>query len=500
MSTLVTQEELADVMSALGMSAADAELYLSAVEGNLLAAQASSELELPQPEPVERSWSSPAPQDNPLGAWYVRTEIEGARQESGDGKLAGKHIVVKDNLLLAGVPLMNGTSILDGYTPDVDAEIIRRMLEAGATITGKSVCEAYCFSGGSHTSASGFVRNPHNTDYSAGGSSSGSAALVAAGEADMAIGCDQGGSIRMPASFCGIVGMKPTWGLVPYSGILGMNPNIDHTGPMTGTVADNALLLEVLAGRDGEDSRQIDVPPEPVEYTQALQASDLAGVRIGIVAEGFGLPSSEMDVDETVRDAAHSLAELGAEVCDLSVPEHANAGALTFGGIQAITTSMFNLDGCLIERPDAVPQSYVEHQHRWHERADELPANVKSVLISSEVMRRRYGYAYVARSMRGVRFMRAAYDRALQDVDVLVMPTTPMKATRLPDADAAPELVTALAFGPLANTSIFNSTHHPAISVPCGAGQQLPIGMMMVGRQFDEFTLYKVAHLFEQKR
>ena len=142
----------------------------------------------------------------------------------------------------------DGSNILDGYVPPVDAEVVTRILDAGGRITGKSVCEAFCFSGGSHTSDSGHVQNPHNVAHSSGGSSSGSGALVAGGEVDMAIGCDQGGSIRIPSSFCGIYGLKPTHGLVPYTGILGMGPVIDHCGPMTSSVADNALLLEVIAG------------------------------------------------------------------------------------------------------------------------------------------------------------------------------------------------------------------------------------------------------------
>ncbi len=496
MDTTIAIDELAEVMTALGMSADEAPLYKSVVEGNIAAAIASESFTWPQAEDVARDWTRPGEEENPHGAWYVQTNIK----TSDAGKLAGMRIAVKDNLLLAGIPLMNGTSILEGYVPEQDAEIIGRMLNEGALIVGKTVCEAYCFSGGSHTSATGPVTNPYNRAHAAGGSSSGSGVVVATGEVDAAIGCDQGGSIRMPASFCGIVGMKPTWGLIPYTGILGMNPNIDHTGPMTATVADNAKLLEVLAGRDGEDSRQIETPEEPIAYTEMLRSSDLAGLRIGVLKEGFGLPSSEADVDASVRTAALSLAALGAEVTEVSVPMHAQSGAVTFGALQAITTSMFNLDGCLLERPDLVPRSFVEKQHGWRQRADELPANVKTVLISSEVIRRRAGYRYLAQAMLGMRLLRQAYNDALQQVDVLAMPTTPMKAMRLPEADASPETVTGLAFAPLANTSAFNQTHHPAISIPCGLAEGLPIGLMLVGRFFEEAMLYRVAYAFEQQQ
>jgi amidase len=258
----------------------------------------------------------PGPDENKYNAWFVKTTINGAP----NGKLSGKTVALKDNVCLAGVPMINGTSILDGYTPDVDATIVTRLLDAGATIVGKAHCEYYCFSGGSHTGALGQVHNPRKMGYSAGGSSSGSAALSAAGEVDLAIGGDQGGSIRMPASYCGVVGMKPTWGLVPYSGVMPIELTLDHTGPMSQNVADNALMLEVLAGADGLDSRQY-TSPKPSPYTDALK-DNVKGLKIGIVKEGFKWPQSEKDVDEKVLAAAQHFKKLGAVVEEVSVPMH----------------------------------------------------------------------------------------------------------------------------------------------------------------------------------
>ena len=163
--------------------------------------------------------------------------------------------------------MMNGASTMEGYVPDVDATVVTRILDSGGTIAGKTVCEYFCFSGGSHTSASGPVHNPHRTGYSAGGSSSGSAAVVAAGDVPMALGGDQGGSIRIPASFCGIYGLKPTHGLVPYTGIMPIELTLDHTGPMTATVEDNALLLEVLADADGLDPGNAAAPSRRLTAT-----------------------------------------------------------------------------------------------------------------------------------------------------------------------------------------------------------------------------------------
>ena len=209
----------------------------------------------------------PTPAQNPYNAWYVRTDLHGA----AGGRLSGKRVALKDNICLAGVPMMNGASTLQGYVPDVDATVATRVLDAGGSILGKAHCEFFCVSGSSHTNATGAVHNPRNPGHSTGGSSSGCAALIVAGEVDLGIGTDQGGSVRIPAAYSGIYGMKPTHGLVPYTGIMPIEMTLDHAGVMSATVADNALLLEVLAGADGLDPRQDRQMPVQA-YTQALGA------------------------------------------------------------------------------------------------------------------------------------------------------------------------------------------------------------------------------------
>src|SRR5438270_13889240 len=213
--------------------------------------------------PRDGGWR-PSAAENPLNAWYYKTSIKG----NASGKLAGRRVALKDNVCLAGVPMMIGAAFLEGTMPDIDATIVERILDAGGEIAGKAVCEYYCVSGGSHTSSTGPVHNPRKRGYTTGGSSSGSAALVAAGDVDLAIGGDQAGSIRIPASHCGIVGLKPTFGLVPYTGIAPLEITLDTCGPMTANVRDNALLLETIAGPDGLDSRQRDVKVS--RYTDAL--------------------------------------------------------------------------------------------------------------------------------------------------------------------------------------------------------------------------------------
>jgi Asp-tRNA(Asn)/Glu-tRNA(Gln) amidotransferase A subunit family amidase len=312
--------DLREAAQKLGMTPSDA--YLAAVEeivtpiANAYATLDKTPDELPVVKYPRGEFHLPAAAENPHGAWYVKTAIKGKAR----GKLAGRRVALKDNICLAGVPMMIGAQLFDGYAPEIDATVVERVLDAGGEIAGKAVCEYFCVSGGSHTSASGPVHNPRKRGFSAGGSSSGCAALVAAGEVDMAIGGDQAGSIRIPASHCGIVGLKPSFGLVPYTGIALLEITIDTCGPMTANVADNALLLEVIAGPDGLDTRQRGVPVG--RYTEPL-AGGVKGMRIAVVKEGFGHPNSEADVDARVREAAQRFAKLGAVVTEVSVPTHA---------------------------------------------------------------------------------------------------------------------------------------------------------------------------------
>jgi amidase len=315
-----TLDELRADALAVGFNLSDAELKAiqSYVPDFLKAADRVAKAVPPAPSPKygPRNGVRPPASENPLNAWYVTTSIKGAPT----GPLAGKKIAIKDNVCVAGLPMMNGSKVLEGFVPSSDATVVTRLLDAGAEITGKSVCESFCMSFGSHTGDTGFVLNPHDHTRTTGGSSSGSAALVSSNVVDMAVGCDEGGSIRVPSAFCGIVGLKPTWGLVPFTGIFPLEMTIDHVGPMAHTVHDCALMLETLAGPDGLDPRQhASLQRQP--YTTLLKSGG-KGLRIGILKEGFGLPDGEKDVDALVLDAAHHFERAGATVTTVSVPEH----------------------------------------------------------------------------------------------------------------------------------------------------------------------------------
>jgi amidase len=300
------------------MNDADLESFRGLMAG-MLASYARLD-QLAEPIPSVRYPRGPGhrarPDENLLNAWYWRCSIRGA----ASGPLAGKRVAIKDNVCVAGVPMMNGAAVLESYVPEADATIVTRILEAGGEIVGKAVCEHLCFSGSSFTSDTGPVRNPHDPAFSAGGSSSGSAALVVAGECDMAIGGDQGGSIRIPTAWCGAYGLKPTYGLVPYTGGFPIELTLDHLGPIAASVRDTALLLEAIAGEDGLDPRQRDVRVDG--YVASLDRG-ATGLRVGVVREGFGWEGlSEPDVDEAVRAAAGRFAGLGATVREVSVPMH----------------------------------------------------------------------------------------------------------------------------------------------------------------------------------
>ena len=477
----------------LELSEADLEIYRNLMTASLgaFAALDTEPAALPEP-PAGRRWWEPREEDNPHGAWYVRCEI----RTRDDGPLAGLRFAAKDNVMVAGLPLLNGSPILEGYIAEVDAAIVTRLLDAGATLCGKAHCENLCLSGSSYTNARGPVHNPLRRGHSAGGSSSGSAAVVAAGDVELAIGGDQGGSIRVPAAMCGVVGMKATWGLVPYTGIAPLDPSLDHAGPITANVRDNARMLAAIAGPDGIDMRQSGVPAG--DYVRALDEG-VDGLRVAILSEGFTAPGMQAPVASAVRAAAERFAKLGARVDELSIPEHARAyallGPLLFSGMYR---TVLCEGGQGNGRPDVYLPGFHDRMSRWREHASGFPPLLKLVALTGAWVERREGSRYYGLAANQARRIRAVYDRALREADVLLMPTAPMVAPPLPGANAsiAEQFLRAAEATP--NTMPFDATHHPAISVPCGEVDGLPVGMMLVGRHWDEATLYRAAHAFEQ--
>ena len=445
----------------------------------------------------------PRPEDNPLNGWYIRCEIKGAAR----GPLKGYDVAIKDAICVAGVPMMNGSRVLEGYIPDIDATVVTRILDAGGSIVGKTTTEDCSFSGAGHTAALGPVGNPRKPTHAPGASSSGSAVVIGTGQVKLALGGDQGGSIRIPAAWSGVVGHKPTYGLVPYTGCMMIEMTMDHCGPMADTVENCARLLSVIAGPDPLDPRQRGVIPADYvkDYLPAI-GKGVKGLRIGLVKEAFGikqesvgLPPSEPIVDQKVMAAAKKLVKLGATVEQVSVPGHYDAwhifNAIILEGATQFMVKGYNLGsnwqgfyntGML----DAVAKGAKA-------RGNDHPVTVKLVSMLGEYMYRHYNGRYYAKAQNLRYLARQAYDQALAKYDVLVMPTVPFRATPIPPPDCSIEDNFFYALNMTQNTAPFNCTGHPAISVPCGMADGLPIGLQIVGKQFDDLTCLQVADAVE---
>lgn len=448
---------------------------------------------LPEPKPSVKyprgAGRKPEPKENPLGAIAWLCDIQGA----SSGKLSGKTLAIKDNASVFGMPLLNGSRLMEGYIPDTDASVVTRILDEGGRIVAKSVCDNFCFAATGHTPDSGPVRNPRNPDYLASGSSGGSAALVASGFCDMALGGDQGGSIRMPASWCGVVGLKPTYGLVPYTGLFPIEPTLDHAGPITKTVADCALLLEVIQGKDGLDFRQSACPEVLPRYTEKLEECPTP-LRIGIVKEGFGWEVSEAAVDQHVREILKRTTRASAQPEEISIPLHRQGIHFWNGiGIEGTFLTMVRDEGLghgHLGYYDSHLASFYGPARRL--RAFDYSPTVKLVTLLGHFMRTAHAGKFYAKAQNLRSLLKSAYDEALKDYHVLAMPTTPMRPFRIQDFGTAETLDYGLR--PLFNTAPFDVTGHPAISIPVGTLDGLPVGLMLIAKPFDELTLLQAAH------
>lgn len=441
--------------------------------------------------------SRPIPQDNPYGAWLWQEKVA----PTSSGVLDRRSIVMKDNVSVAGLPMSNGSRVLEGYAPETDATVVTRVLAAGATLLGTAACEDLCFSGNSFTSASGPVRNPYDASRSSGGSSSGCAVLVALGEADLAIGADQGGSVRGPAAWSGITGLKPTYGLVPYTGMFAIEMTVDHAGPMARTAAEVARLLDAVAGPDGHDPRQNGVArPSAGAYLDTLGA-DVSGTRVALVTEGFGWPGlSEDAVDVPVREAVRSLERLGCSVTEISVPWHREA-------VHVFAPIMSEGSTALVFRGNAMGTNwrglYDPHLLRAfrdgrHARGHEMSLSAKvNFLVGSYAAELTGGY-YYALAQNLVPSLRAAYDAVFAHFDVVAMPTLPMSPRVLPSGDLPADVFVAQALDMSCNNCAFNLTGDPAVSIPCDLVDGLPVGLMLAAASGRDAQLLAFADALQR--
>lgn len=485
----------------LNLSDAEIEAYVTLADAVVQGYEALDDIPEP-PRPVIDAVRNPGQradrEQDPLNGVVRFCDVR-AVAPSGQ-RLKGTRIGVKDTVCVAGVPLTCASRLLYDYTPEIDATVTRRILDAGGQITAVLNTDDFAFSGGGHTSVYGPGMNPREPEHAAGGSSCGSAIAPATGLVDMALGGDQGGSIRIPASWSGIVGHKPTHGLVPYTGIVGFDQTIDHIGPMTTTVADAALLLSVIAGPDDTaiDPRQPQELQVP-DYVAALDGS-VRGLRIAVVEEAFGTPDSEDVVDEAVNAAAKSLEAAGATVDRVSVPEHAwtvpvwNAVAIE-GGVDSFYHghAAYQTKGHFNTRL----MSAMNRALKTH--GGDLSATAKLGVLIYDYMSDQYEGVFYGKAQNLARRMTAAYNRVFETYDLVLMPTTPQRAhERIPTAEADRVTHVVKALNMVRNTAAFDLTGHPAITVPCKGVSDLPVGLMLVGAHFRDDIILRAAHAYAE--
>ena len=433
-------------------------------------------------------------------------EIDRRRDEWRDRSLLGVPVTVKDVICTRGQPTTAASRILAGFRPPYDATVALRLREAGAVVVGKTNCDEFAMGSSTEHSAYGPSRNPWDPDRTPGGSSGGAAAAVAAGLAPVAVGSDTGGSIRQPAAFCGIVGLKPTYGRVSRYGLLAFASSLDQIGPLARTVADAALLLDVLAGHDPRDATSADAPAGDCA---AALTGEAAGLRVGVPRALLEQGDAGIDgeVLSAFEKALAALAALGAVLVDVELP-HAEYAVPVYYLIAPAEASsnLARYDGVRYGARAAAAEGGGETDGSalaaMYDRTRDAgfgPEVKRRIMLGTYALSAGYYDAYYRRAqrVRGLirRDYRAAFDSGSgPGVDVVAMPTTPAPAFRLGERLQDP---LAMYLGDVFTVSA-NLTGLPAISVPAGfTGTGLPIGLQLTGRAFDEATLLRLGHAYE---
>ena len=405
------------------------------------------------------------------------------------GPLAGVPVAIKDNMCTRGVPTTCSSKILEGWRPPYDATVVQRLAAAGAIAVGKTHLDEFAMGSSTENSAFGPTRNPHDPTKVPGGSSGGSAAAVAAGFAPVSLGSDTGGSIRQPASLCGVVGVKPTYGTVSRLGLIAFGSSLDQIGPFAHTVADAALVLEVIGGHDAGDSTSL---PGAFPAVSAHLDDGVAGMRVGIVTEMMG-EGIAADVAARTRAAAGALAAAGATVEEVSVP------AVTYGlsayylvAPAEASSNLARYDGVRYGlRVDAPTTGEMMEASRTAGFGDEVK---RRIMLGTYALSAGYYDAFYGKALKVRTLIRADFDAAYERFDVLLSPTSPTTAFAFGDKTADP---LAMYLNDIC-TIPTNLAGHPAMSVPFGAGDDgMPIGVQVLGPALGEVAMFRAAAVLE---
>ena len=406
------------------------------------------------------------------------------------GPLAGIPIAIKDNMCTCGVRTTSGSKILHNFVPPYNATVVDRIEAAGTVCVGKANLDEFAMGSSTENSGFGPSRNPWNTDCVPGGSSGGSAAAVAAGEAIVALGSDTGGSIRQPASFCGLVGLKPTYGRVSRYGLIAYASSLDQIGPLTKTVEDTALVLNAIAGDDPLDSTCVNllVP----DYTGALR-SDVKGLKIGVPKEFFGV-GVDPAVSKLIREAVEKLCDMGAEAEECSLPsiEYCLAAYYIIAPAEA-SSNLARFDGVKYGHRS---KDYAGHIGLMEKTRDEgFGAEVKQrIMIGTYALSAGYYDAYYKRAQQVRTLIRRDFDAAFAKFDILATPTAPTVAFKVGDKADDP---LAMKLADICTLPV-NMAGIPGLSLPCGFDGGMPVGLQLLGKAFDEEMLLRVAYTYEQ--
>jgi aspartyl-tRNA(Asn)/glutamyl-tRNA(Gln) amidotransferase subunit A len=428
---------------------------------------------------------------------FITVDYEGARRQAAeadtgelDGRLAGIPVGIKDAISTKGLRTTCASKMLEHYVPPYDAFVIRRLREEGAVLVGKTNMDEFSMGASTETSFFGPCKNPWDLSCVPGGSSGGSAASVAAYEADLALGSDTGGSIRCPASFCGVVGLKPTYGRVSRSGLVSYGNSMEQIGPIARTVKECAVLFEIIAGHDPSDSTSLDMP---VPRCASSLADDITGLKIGVPLDFFG-EGVDPAVENATRDAIDVLKDLGARVAETSMPSLKYALSAYY--VQAMSEASSNLARyCGI-----IYGHRVQRDHDWHRtfsenRASGFGKEVKRrVLLGTYALSAGYYDKYYLKALKARTLISADFQKAFQQYDALIAPTMPYVAFKIGEKIEDPLSLYKVDI----NTVPVNLANLPSLSVPCGRKGRLPIGMQIIGDRLKEELLFNIAWQFER--